>query len=167
VFVLPLAAIVAGVVLLTYVVVLRARRPNADARYLTWTALAVAVIGSACFILWPVQFSSQGGITIAVDPVTHQQFRTDTSGIVVTFFPNLTSLGWKALGFAGIPVGLTAIPFAWQKTGARGARVLRIASTVGLIAWLVIGGISAVSWWSYPATLAMAAAVSRPERVGR
>ena len=81
-------------------------------------------------------------------------------------FPNLTLLGARAPLVAGIPIAATGFAALWQRLLPK-PRVARIASEIALVAWFAIGALTSLGWWSFPAILAMAVAISRPEAMPR
>ena len=159
---LPVLAQLVCLGFLTYSVIIFARVQSNGARRMTDLAVLAAATGSLALLLWPVSFSSYGSITISVDPATGATSQVTDSGVRTLLFPNLAHLGDRALLIAGIPVAATGLAAIWQRVLPL-PRVARIGAAIILGTWFV-GGFSSFSWWSYPAILAIAVAISRPER---
>jgi hypothetical protein len=158
---LPVLAQLVCLGVLTYMVIRFARVQSNGARRMTDLAALVAVTGSLAMLLWPVGFSSYGSITISVDPATGATSQVTDSGVRTLLFPNLAQLGDRALLVAGIPVAATALAAIWQRILPL-PRIARVGAAIVLGTWFV-AGFSSFSWWSYPAILPIAVAISRRE----
>src|SRR5713226_5688206 len=159
---LPVLAQLVCLGLVTYAVIRFARVQSNGARRMTDLAALVAVAGSLALLLQPVALSSYGSITNSADPSTGATSQVTDSGVRILLFPNLAQLGDRALLFAGIPVAATGLAALWQRVLPL-PRIARVSAAVVLGTWFV-AGFSSFSWWSYPAILAIAVAISRRER---
>jgi hypothetical protein len=113
--------------------------------------------------MWPLWLGSGGSVSVSIDPSTGRTFSSSEQHLTVTWFPNIRQYGAVVLLIGLVPVALAAAPVVWQWLRLPNPRALRLASSAGLLAWLVFGGLAALSWWSwsYPATVTMMVAASR------
>lgn len=138
-----------------------AQAPGTTAARLVTLSFVLALIGSLCLVFWPLSLASGVSVNVSVDPSTGQTISSSEQHWTVTWFPNIRQYGASLMLIALIPVVLTAAPVAWQRLGLPKPRAVRVASSVGLLVWLVAGGLAALSWWSYPATVTVMVAASR------
>lgn len=133
----------------------------------TLLALALAVLGLLSFVFWPFQLEYWSRGSASFDAATGQTTQTSAEGLRLVLFPIIGSVreqGLRILLFAAIPAGITTAACIWQELCLPWRNVVRLIALAALVMYFPIGTVSALSWWSIPAMVALTMAVATPER---